>query len=399
MGELESIAADVKDKKLESFEARLFLEKADPALDAYLAGRLKKALQDVPVTVTSQGITEPVTVFEEKIDIPWEVDEFWSKFHDEVLPKVRSGSKVALEARLSESPEVRIDIAAKARAELVKAGAGDARVTILSAYKQGFLWLTEQVIPELKGKGARSIQIKVAAIHPDFTKKYKFYMVPSRWLHELYPVDEIFQRDLGIARDAFRLELVDDPKDIYSLEALDGSGKVIYRSAFSPKFVEREYLDKFPGWSRVQVTTGWITASVDGGTVVDARIATDPERFWDYYQSKVLARVYDHVMKTTDNKPMPDKQPFHRDLNIEVWMSEPDFRIGVDEEQVSSLESLHEDLYFVTLDFFDALGRTARQAAAVITRNDLSHHPPESTRPGWASPGSLCGQRLRKGED
>ena len=129
LGELESIAADVKDKKLESFEARLFLEKADPALDAYLAGRLKKALQDVPVTVTSQGITEPVTVFEEKIDIPWEVDEFWSKFHDEVLPKVRSGSKVALEARLSESPEVRIDIAAKARAELVKAGAGDARVT------------------------------------------------------------------------------------------------------------------------------------------------------------------------------------------------------------------------------------------------------------------------------
>ena len=63
-------------------------------------------------------------------------------------------------------------------------------------------------------------------------------------------------------------------------------------------------------------------------------------------------------MKVTDNRPLPDKQPFHRDLDVEVWMSEPDFRIGVDEELVSSLESLHEDLYFVTLDFFDALGRT-----------------------------------------
>ena len=41
-------------------------------------------------------------------------------------------------------------------------------------------------------------------------------------------------------------------------------------------------------------------------------------------------------------------------------MSEPDFRIGVDEELVSSLESIHEDLYFVTLDFFDALGRTTQ---------------------------------------
>ena len=108
----------------------------------------------------------------------------------------------------------------------------------------------------------------------------------------------------------------------------------------------------------MDVTTGWLRATVNGQTAVDARIKTDPERFWDHYQSKVLPKIYDHVMKVTDNRPMPDKQPFHRDLDVEVWMSEPDFRIGVDEELVSSLESLHEDLYFVTLDFFDALGRT-----------------------------------------
>ncbi len=358
LGEIESIAADLNEKKLESFEAKLFLEKADPALDVYLAGQVRKTLPDIPVTIASQGITEPVTVLEDKLDIPWEVDEFWSRFRADVLPKVKPGTKVTLEARLSENPEVRQEIAARVRAELGRAGAGDSRVSILSAYKQGFLWLAEQVIPELKGKGVRSIQIKVAACHPDFSKKYKFYTVPSRWLHELYPVDEIFLRDLGIAKDDFRLELVDEAKDIYGLEALDARGKVVFRSAFSPKYVEREYLDKFPGWSRIQVTTGWISATIDGAPAVDARIATDPERFWDYYQSKVLSRVYDNVMKITDNKPMPDKQPFHRDLNMEVWMSEPDFRLGIDEELISSLESLHEDLYFVTLDFFDALGRT-----------------------------------------
>ena len=385
LGELESIAADLKEKKLESLEAKLFLEKADPGLDAYLTARLKKTFQDIPVTVTSQGITEPVPVFEDKIDIPWEVDDFWEKFHSEVLPKAKAGAQVAVEARLSESPQVRLDIAAKARAELAKAGAGDTRVAILSAYKQGFLWLTEQVIPELKGKGVRSIWIQVAAYHPDLTKKFKFYQVPSRWLHELYPVDEIFERDLGIPKNAFHLELVDAAKDIYSLEALDGSGKVVYRNAFSPKYVEREYLDKFPGWSRVEVTTGWITASVDGSTVADTRIATDAERFWDYYQSKVLPRVYDYVMKITDNKPMPDKQPFHRDLDLEVWMSEPDFRTGVDEEQISSLESLHEDLYFVTLDFFDALGRTTvkRRLSSPGTIRPIIH-PARTGQPGQA---------------
>ena len=385
LGDLENIAADLKEKKLESFEAKLYLEKADAALDSYLTGLIKKTLPEIPVTVTSQGITEPVPVFEDKLDIPWEVDEFWAKLREGVLPKVRPGSKVTLEARLSESPQVRLDIAAKARAELLKAGAAAARVTVLSAYKQGFLWLSEQVIPELKGKGARSIRIQVASAAPDFTKKYKFYSMPSRWLHELYPADEIFQRDLGIAKDAFHVELVDGAKDIYRLEALDGSGKAVYRNTFSPKFVEREYLDKFPGWSRVQVTTGWISAAIDDSSVLDARIATDPERFWEYYQSKVLTRIYDHVMKTTDNKPMPDKQPFHRDLNIEVWMSEPDFRIGIDEELVSSLESLHEDLYFVTLDFFDALGRsTVKRRLSSPGMIYPIMHPDRPGQPGQA---------------
>jgi hypothetical protein len=153
------------------------------------------------------------------------------------------------------------------------------------------------------------------------------------------------------------MELVDEAKEIYSLEATNATGQVVYRNTFSPKIVEREYLEKFPGWSRVKVTTGWLSATVDGQTAIDARIATGSERFWDIWQSKTLPKIYDNVMKITGNPSDADKQPFHRDLDIEVWMSEPDFRIGIDEEQVSSLESLHEDLYFVTLDFFNAIGR------------------------------------------
>ena len=164
----------------------------------------------------------------------------------------------------------------------------------------------------------------MAAHRPDLSKKFKFYSVPTRWLHELYPVDEIFQRDLGIPTGAFRMELVENAKDIYALEALDASGRVVLRAAFSPKSVEREYLDKFPGWSRVEVTTGWLTARIGDQVAFDARIQTDPERFWDHYQAKVLPRVYDNVMKVTGGKPTADKQPFHRDLDVEVWMSEPD---------------------------------------------------------------------------
>src|SRR5262249_19006847 len=157
-------------------------------------------------------------------------------------------------------------------------GARDPSVKILSAYKQGYLWLIEQVIPELKGKAAKSIFIKIATNNPDLTKKYRFYEVPSRWLHELYPADDIFERELGLPTAASPRELVDEAKDTYSLEAQNASGQVVYKAAFSSKWVEREYLDKFPGWTRVKVTTGWIAASVDGQTAIDRRIATDPER-------------------------------------------------------------------------------------------------------------------------
>ncbi len=383
LSELDDVMSTLKGKTIESFEAKLFLENANPALDQFITERVKDVVKPGTVKVASQGRNEPVPVFEDKLDIPWEVDEFWAKLRADVLPQVKAGSKVELEARLSEPPEVRRDLVEKVRAELVKAGASNPRVRVLSAYKQGFLWLTEEVIPQLKGKPVKSVRIKVAKYEPDFSKKYKFYTVPTRWVHELYPVDEIFKRDLGVAFDAFQMELVDNPKDTYSFEAFDAAGKSVYQASFSPKIVEREYLDKFPGWSRVQVTTGWLAATVDGKSAADVRIATDPERFWDNYQAKVLPRIYDYVMKTTENRPLSNKQPFHRDLDVEVWMSEPDYRIGIDEELISSLEALHEDLYFVTLDFFDAMGRTTvKQRLAAPARFSRSSIRAVRAKPG-----------------
>jgi hypothetical protein len=380
--ELDDVLDDLAGKPIASIDAKLYLESANPALDKYLAERIHQRLNVEP-KVTSQAITDAVPVIDETFDVPWEVDDFWTRFKKDVLPAVKSGSRVALELRVSESPAVRQQIAADAKAQLVKAGAADPQVDVLSAYKQGYHWMAERVLPALKGKNVRGLRVRVAEYKPDFSKKYKFYQVPSRWLHELYPIDEIAQREIGVPTDHFTMELVDNPKDIYTVDALDGAGRTIQTFTFSPKFVEREYLDKFPGWSRVDVTTGWLRADVDGRTLTDARIETDAERFWDHYQTSVLPRIYDYVMKVTDNKPMPDKQPFHRDLDVEVWMSEPDFRIGVDEEQVSALESLHEDLYFVTLDFFDALGRTTTKRRLAAPGNIFPIiHPEQAGKPG-----------------
>src|SRR3954470_3269146 len=273
--ELDTILADIKDKPVESMDVKVYVDEADPALDKYVVEKLQRGGIKSPIKAASVGITDPVTVFDDTLDIPWEVDDFRAKFKNDILPKVKAGSKVDVEARLSESPEVRRGVADDARRQLVAAGAVNPNVRVLSAYKQGYMWMAEQVVPELKGKNARAVHVKVSEYHPDLSKKFKFYMVPSRWVHELYPIDEIFQRELGLPKDAFSVELVDNPKDTYTLEATDAAGKVVYRNAFSPKTVEREYLDKFPGWSRVIVTTGWVSATIDGVSATDQRIETD----------------------------------------------------------------------------------------------------------------------------
>src|SRR5262249_21093563 len=128
--ELDAIAAEVRDKTLESIDVKLFVEKADPALDKYVAERLRRAGVAAPVKATSVGITDPVTVFDDTLQVPWEVDDFWTMFKSDVLPKVKRGSKVDLEVRLSEAPELRRGIVEQARAQLIAAGAADPAVRV-----------------------------------------------------------------------------------------------------------------------------------------------------------------------------------------------------------------------------------------------------------------------------
>ena len=122
------------------------------------------------------------------------------------------------------------------------------------------------------------------------------------------------------------------------------------------------FFDRFPDYEHVRVTTGWIKADVAGGPVVDERIATDPERFWDHFQSKTLPALYDHVMALGKGKPRAEDAPFFGELTVDLTLSEPEYRLPVDQEQISSMEALHEEIYFNTLHFFDVMGRFTRGA-------------------------------------
>jgi len=363
---LEKLADQLKDKSLASAHVKVFVEKAaDGLADVVKRTAAERiAAPSIAVDVRNLDVQKGRSIVDDEFTIPSEVDDFWSRLRTRVVPAVKKRAAVAIEARLSEPPEVRRQIEAQARAELVKAGADDAntRVTVLSAYKQGYSWLYDVVRPALAGKPIDRITIRFAEIGPPPGWKQQGMFAPTRWLLELYPIDEILASELKLDLAQIHFEKAPIGSPAYEVIATAKGGGELLRRTFDPAVVERTFFDRFPEYEKVRVTTGWIKADVGGRTAIDERIETDPERFWDRFQSSTLPALYEHVMALGGGKPRPEDAPFFGELKVELTLSEPDYRLPIDQEQISSVEALHEEIYFNTLHFFDVMGRFTRGA-------------------------------------
>ena len=157
----------------------------------------------------------------------------------------------------------------------------------------------------------------------------------------------------------------------------------------------RPYFDRFQDYEQVRVTTGWVTAIADGDTLAHERIVTDPEWVWDRHQSRTLPAVYDYVMDRHDGNPRGGgaDAPFFGTLTVELELSEPDYRLGVDNEIISTMDALHEEFYFGTIEFFHLIGRNAARAGPDLPGTDHPRHAAQGRRRGGARPGQPDGLR------
>lgn len=311
---------------------------------------------DVAVDTWSSGFGQGDTIFVQEWAVPWEVDDARARLEAEVYPAVRSGTPASVELRVSEPPEVRAALADEIRARLAAAGADPVDVEVLSAYKQGYSWLEDRVLPELREVEARRIEITYHTLDESDEIRWQTIAADTRWLQELYPIDAVLARELAISDSAVTFTPTRTADPIYTVTAWNAAGTVVFEDAFTPRYVVRPFFDLFPEYEQVRVTTGWIRAEAGGETVLDERIVTDPERFWDRLQTETYAEIVDYVLDTQDGDPSPVNAPFFDEFRIDLRLSEPDHRIGIDEEVISSLEALHEDIYFETLTLFDLIG-------------------------------------------
>jgi hypothetical protein len=394
---IDRLGAALKDKDLARANAKVFVEKAADGLVDVVRQQATVAIKADTVTAEVQNldVQKGRPIVTDDFEVPSEVDEFWTRLRTKVIPAVTAMKKkkpaVAIEARLSEPPELRKQIEQQARAELVRAGADDksTTVTVLSAYKQGYSWLYDVVRPQLTGKSIDGIKIRFAEIGPPAGWKQQGMFVPTRWLLELYPIDEILANELKIDLRKITFEKMPIGAPAYEVIATGAGGpgnNVVLRQTFDPKFVERPFFDRFPDYERVRVTTGWIKADVGGRTAIDERIATDPERFWDRFQARTLPALYDHVMALGNGKPRAEDAPFFGEMTVDLTLSEPEYRLPIDQEQIASLEAIHEELYFNTLHFFDVMGRFTRGAGLSYPGRVIPiMHPKSDGKPGHAT--------------
>ena len=368
-----NLPADAK-----QIEATVYVDKADPGLRALiekqLGGRAAvrvgslhaglKCCDADPALREHSGepaaVADPKPAFVEDIAVPWEGKRLLDAVAEAVhggAAKLRANEDVTLRAEVSESEAERTKLAQELTEILVKEGASRDRlhVEILCAFKLGYSWLVEDVAPALAGKGAAKMAIEFA---PNDDPEHSTAIDPkARWVQELYPVDEMLARKLGIPLANIALsEMASDAGPTYRVRAYSADGRELLTREYTVHTVTRDYSTEFTPYDHVKVDTGWVHLESNGRTLLDRRIETDLEIFWDHYQKITLPRVYKFVMAQQEGRPRVDAQPLFDTLRLQIHMSEPDYNLGLDHERISSLEALQEDALYSTCNFFYMMG-------------------------------------------
>ncbi len=295
--------------------------------------------------------------FVEDIVIPWEGKRLTDAVR-KASPKIVRGQEVKLVARVSEGPEQRRKLQAQLKDMIVRAGA-DAQhsaVEVLCAYKPGYSWLMDEIAPALAGKPVAEVKIEFAR-NIDPTGMRAMWS-EARWVQELYPVDEMLARKLNLPLAKITLHQIESPAGgpTYRARAFDAAGNALLTREFTVPTVSQPYNGVLPRYEQVQVDTGWVRMDAGGKPLLDERIKTDIEEFWDHYQNQTLPKVWQFVMSQVHGELRAEFAPPFDTLKLDIHMSEPDYNLDLDKERISSLEALQEDTFYSTDNFLAMMG-------------------------------------------
>jgi len=360
-------------------KAEIYADVADPALTAFVRQQIEQQLHTSAEVKTASlhagaqccdhdpnlhfqsptmKFLAGIPTFTEDIVIPWEGNRLVEAVR-RASAKIAPGQPVKLVARVSEGPEERRKLGQQLKGILASAGADSAHSTIevLCAFKQGYSWLMDEIAPSLAGKPVASLRI-------DFAKNVdstgvRAMQSDARWVQELYPADEMLARRLNLPLDKIALNEIEEPDSktpTYRVHAFDAAAREILTRDFTVSTVMQPYNGVIPRYEQVQVETGWVRVEAASKAILNQRIKTDIEEFWDHYQNQTLPRVYQFVMAQAHGDLRSEYAPPFDTLKLDIHLSEPDYSLDLDRERISSLEALQEDTLYSTDVFMSMMG-------------------------------------------
>lgn len=313
--------------------------------------------------------------YSKEYDIEWEVDTLDRMLAEKVYPSVKSGDAVEVRIAVSEDKTVRAEIADKITKSLEAAGAASTDVRVFCSYKQGYSWIDEDILPRLAGKKVGKFEISFKPFLAPGETIWKdedgaipnynnvggnpdhWYDMPIRFLQELYPVEDIIVATTGIEGDDVVFRAYEGDQDItYLVRVTDTDGNEILTDTYKVAYSERPYIDQYKDMGKVHPMTGYLRVRVNGAETLDERVESDVEKVWDIIQGDVLTELRAYVDEHTEGKDLMAAQPFFGRLQFDLDLSEPDERLTSREDLNSSLDALHEDIYFMITDYFKNYG-------------------------------------------
>ena len=370
--------AGEENAKPASIDATVYVDKADPNLNSFIKSQLQQQAPGAKVEVHAGSLhaglkccredpplhyvsalhpfVQAKPTFSDDFTIPWEGRRLLETVRS-AARQIAHGQPVTLEAEVSEGPAELQKLKAQLRQILVSAGANpsEANVEVLCAYKPGYSWLMDEVAPALQGK---SLSRMVIEFKPDIDRAHTSLLYSrARWLQELYPVDEMLGRALHTPFENIQFkEMSSADGPTYRVEAYGADGKELLSRELRVHTAVEPYSREFPEYDHAQVDTGWVHLVSGGKKLLDERVKTDTEMFWEHYQQITLPRIFDFIMAQNDGDPKLEYQPLFDTLRLKIHLSEPDYDLGLDHERISSLEALQEDTFYSTQNFFYMLG-------------------------------------------
>lgn len=315
-------------------------------------------------------------VFQKQHDFVWEVDDFREIFKLEIIPQMKENpcAHYQILAAVSEGAELRENLREEVERSLKEQGL-KAEVNILCSYKQGFSWLSELISAKLSGEKVAKIDLQFKPFLPEGVSEWvtadgaipsnqldkneedTWLDIPIRFLQELYPADEVLARNLGLNKEDIKFSVYEGEENItYRLMAYNQQGEIVREEHYKTEYYERPYLYSFPRLGKVHPSSAYLKLFRDDALVFSKTFATDTDKVWQVFQREILPQSKEYILEKYQDKKIKDNYPLFKRLELNLKISEVNFRIGTREDMVSSAESLAQDFYFVAGQFFNNLG-------------------------------------------